>query len=82
MKNQRQIYDTDRTEEELEQLFEKKSSIIYGSILFEEFVKEYMAIYRTKSFITDIALEYQKAYNEDIVLEQAIYKLRKPVQVE
>lgn len=75
------IQGTEWSIDELESLFEQKESIIYGSIIFEEFIKEYIAIYRAKTYITSITEAYHSAHYDDVVLEQAIIKLRKPVEL-
>ena len=65
-------------DDELEILFNSNSSLVYGSILFEEFLKEYISTFESKKYLINMMAEYSVVKNEDNILDQAISNLRKP----
>ena len=52
----------------------------YSAIIYEEFLKEYITIFEAKKYIIDMMKEFEGVKNEDIALDQAINKLRKPIE--
>lgn len=65
----------------LEEAYNEHSPMVYGSIIFEEFLKEYISIFETKKYIIDMMREFECVKTNDISLDQAISKLRKPFAV-
>jgi hypothetical protein len=70
-----------KSKKELEAAFQANQSVVHGSIIFEEFIKEYISIFEAKKYIIDMMSEFEAIKAQDIGLDQAISKLRKPIQV-
>ena len=71
----------DKSEQELEDIFQDNANTVYGAIVFEEFLKEYITIFEAKKYIINMMHEFETVKVQDITLDQAISKLRKPVQI-
>ena len=76
--------DDDTTEEEVRDLKRQYQNdiddTVYSSIVFEEFLKEYVTIFEAKKYLIDMMKEFEEIKNTDTALDQAVNKLRKPIE--
>lgn len=63
--------------EELTEMLKQHRGIIEGSIIFDEFLKEYLTIFDAKNELIKIMNIYEEQYEEDLILEEAILRLNK-----
>mmetsp|Transcript_10304 Transcript_10304/g.10169 ORF Transcript_10304/g.10169 Transcript_10304/m.10169 type:complete len:131 (-) Transcript_10304:28-420(-) len=68
---------SNKTSEELTEMLNHHRGIIEGSIIFDEFLKEYLTIFDAKNELIKIINIYEEQYEEDLILEEAILKLNK-----
>ena len=63
--------------EELTVMQNTNKGLIEGSIVFEEFLKEYLTIFDAKNELIKLMNMYEKTFEEDLILDEAIQKLNK-----
>jgi len=61
----------------LNSILKSNVSLIEGSIIFEEFLKEYLSIFDSKSELIKLMNIYEEIHQDDLVLDKAIRKLSK-----
>ena len=70
-----------RSIEELKSILKANITLIEGSIIFEEFLKEYLSIFDSKTELIKLMSIYEDVHREDLVLDTAIRKLTKVKKV-
>jgi hypothetical protein len=80
-KTQPHLDHPDKPESHLEEMYQNNCSTIHGKIIYEEFIKEYIAIFEAKKYIIDMMREFEQVKNMDSVLDIAINKLKQPQQI-
>lgn len=64
----------------LKSILKEKNSLIYATIVFEEFLKEYLTIFDSKFELIKLINVYKKAHAEDQMLDKAIRLLNNPIK--
>lgn len=66
-----------KTREEVVSILQSNKSFIESSLIFEEFLKEYLTIFDAKNELIRLMNIYEDHYEDDLILDDAIKKLTK-----
>jgi hypothetical protein len=64
-----------KNSEELTEMMKQNRGLIEGSLIFDEFLKEYLTIFDAKNELIKIMNIYEEQFEEDLILDEALLRL-------